>query len=57
VELAIGVSEDSSIAALRASTLALSRQQRLMVESGSMNAQEVAHSRLTVIDVDAVEVQ
>lgn len=56
VELAIGVSEDSSIAALRASTLALSRQQRLMVESGSMNAQEVAHSRLTVIDAEDLEV-
>lgn len=56
VELAIGVSEDSSIAALRATTLALSRQQRLMVESGSMNAQEVAHSRLEIIDIEATEV-
>lgn len=56
VELAIGVSEDSSIAALRASTLALARQQRLMVESGSMDVQDIAHSRLEVIDVEATEV-
>lgn len=50
VELDIGVKEDSSIAALRATTLELARQQRLMVESGAMNAQEIAHGRL-IIDV------
>lgn len=55
VELEIGVKEDSSIAALRATTLELARQQRLMMESGAMNAQEVAHSRL-VIDAEAREV-
>lgn len=55
VELEIGVKEDSSIAALRASTLALARQQRLMVEAGAMNAQEVAHSKL-VIEGSAKEV-
>lgn len=51
VELEIGVREDSSIAALRATTLELARQQRLMVESGAMNAQEVAHGRL-IIDIE-----
>ena len=56
VELDIKVAEDSSIAALRASTLALSRQQRLMIEAGAMNSQEVAHSRLEIIDVEAREV-
>ena len=56
IELEIGVKEDGSIAALRASTLALARQQRLMVEAGAMNAQQVAHSKLQVVDVDAVEV-
>jgi hypothetical protein len=56
VELSIGVKEDSSIAALRATTMELARQQRLMVESGSMSAQEVAHSKLHVIDVEATEV-
>lgn len=56
VELEIGVREDSSIAALRQTTLELARQQRLMMESGAMNAQEVAHSRLEVVDVEANEV-
>ena len=55
VELEIGVREDSSIAALRATTLELARQQRLMVESGAMNAQEVAHGKL-VIDAEFIEV-
>lgn len=55
VELEIGVREDSSIAALRATTLELARQQRLMLQAGAMNAQEVAHSKL-VIDVEASEV-
>jgi len=56
VELDIGVEEDSSIATLRATTLELARQQRLMVEAGAMNAQEVAHSKLQVVDVEAKEV-
>ena len=48
VEMDIGVKEDGSIAALRATTLELARQQRLMVESGAMNAQEVAHGKLII---------
>lgn len=56
VELEIGVKEDSTIAALRATTLELSRQQRLMLEAGAMNAQEVAHSKLEIIDVETKEV-
>ena len=48
VELDIGVKEDGSSAALRATTLELARQQRLMVESGAMNAQEVAHGKLII---------
>lgn len=55
VELDIAVKEDGSIAALRATTLELARQQRLMMESGAMNAQEVAHSKL-IVDVEAKEV-
>lgn len=55
VELDLNIKEDSSIAALRATTLELARQQRLMVESGAMNAQEVAHGKL-VIDAEFVEV-
>ena len=56
VELDISVKEDSAIAALRETTLAFARQQRLMLEAGAMNAQEVAHSRL-VIEGEAREVK
>ena len=55
VELEIGVKEDSSIAALRATTMELARQQRLMMESGAMNAQQIAHGKL-IIEGEAVEV-
>ena len=55
VELEIGVKEDSSISQLRQATLELARAQRLAMEAGQMNAQEVAHTKIT-IDVDAVEV-
>ena len=48
VELDIGIKEDGSIAALRATTLELARQQRLMVESGAMSAQEIAHGKLII---------
>lgn len=54
VELEIGVKEDSSIAALRATTLELAKMQRLMVESGAMNAQQVAHGKL-IIDGELVQ--
>lgn len=46
VELNIGVKEDSSIDALRQATMALAREQRLMVESGAMNAQQVANTKI-----------
>lgn len=55
VELEIGVKEDSSIAQLRQATLELARQQRLAMEAGAMNAQEVAHAKI-ILDVDATEV-
>jgi hypothetical protein len=55
VELEIGVKEDSSIAQLRQATLELARQQRLAVEAGAMNAQQVAHSKV-VVDIEANEV-
>lgn len=57
IELEIGVKEDSSIQALRDSTMALARQQRMMLEAGAMNAQDIAHSKLQIVDVEAVEVQ
>lgn len=52
LELDIGVKEDSSIAVLRQATLELARQQRLAMEAGVLNAQQVAHSRV-VIDGEA----
>ena len=55
VELDVKVKEDSSISQLRQATLELARQQRLALEAGAMNAQQVAHSKV-VVDVDAVEV-
>lgn len=56
VQLDLGTSESSAISALRETTLALARQQRLMVEAGAMNAQQVAHSKLHVVDVEAKEI-
>jgi len=53
IELDIGVKEDSAIAQLRASTLALSAQQREMIRGGAMNAEQVAHQRLTIDMGDA----
>ena len=55
VELDLNVKEDGSIKALRETTLALARQQRLMMESQAMTALDVAHSKL-VIDVEAKEI-
>ena len=46
VELNIGMKEDNSISELRKATQELVAQQRRALESGSMNAQEVAHSRV-----------
>jgi len=54
VQMDLNVKEDGSIAALRATTLELAKQQRLMLESGAMNAQDVAHTKI-VIDVEAEE--
>lgn len=57
VELNVSVKEDSAIAQLRETTLELSRQQRLMIQAGAMNAQQTAHSKLNVIDMgQAVQV-
>ena len=48
VELDIGMKEDKTIEALRASTLELVAQQRKMIQAGAMNAQEVAHTKLII---------
>jgi len=48
MELSVGVKEDSSIASLRQATMELARHQRLAMEAGAMNAQEVAHSEIVI---------
>lgn len=60
IELDVKTKEDGSIAALRAATLELARAQKLALEAGAMNAQQVAHTKLVmgdVVDVQVVEVQ
>lgn len=44
VELDIKTTESSAVAQLRATTMALAEAQRVAIASGSMNAQQVAHS-------------
>ena len=55
VELDITVKEDSVIGGLRAATMELVKAQRLAVQSGSSSAQEVAHSKIQMVDVVDVE--
>lgn len=53
MELEISTSEDSSIQALRDSTMELVAQQKKMIQAGMMNAQEVAHTK--VIQGEVIE--
>lgn len=46
IELDIGLKEDKSIDELRNSTMELVSMQRKMLESGMMNAKQVAHSKI-----------
>lgn len=55
VEMDIGVKESSAIAELRATTMELSRAQRLAIEAGFQNAEQIAHSKL-VIDMGDADV-
>ena len=48
IELEIGVKKDSTIAALRQSTMELVAQQRLALEAGVSTAQDIAHSGLVI---------
>jgi len=56
IQLDIGVKEDSSIDKLRQATLELAAAQRLAVQAGSMNAQEIAHSPV-VLEGEATRVE
>jgi len=46
IELDINLKEDSAINELRQSTLELVKQQKLMIESNSMSAEDIAHSTI-----------
>ena len=48
IELDIGIKQDSSIDALRASTLELVAMQRQMIKAGAMSAGEMAGSKLVI---------
>lgn len=54
-ELDIGVKQDSSIDELRATTLELVAQQRAMIAGNTMSAQQIAHSKLAIVDAELVE--
>ena len=54
IELDIGVKGDSSIDALRASTMELVAMQRQMIQSGSMSAGDMAGSKL-IIEGELIE--
>jgi hypothetical protein len=53
IELDISVKEDKTIDDLRQATMALAASQRDMIQSGMMNAKEVAHSQ--IIEGEVVE--
>jgi len=56
IELDVNVKQDSAIDELRASTLELVKQQRLMLEAGAMDTKEVAESKLiTVIEGEVLD--
>ena len=55
VELDIGLKDDKTINSLKSTMAELVAQQKVMMQSGAMNAQEVAHSRL-VIDGEAEDI-
>lgn len=57
VELDITISDDKTIEDLRKTTLLLAAQQRELLESGAMNAKQVAHSKLvSTVDGECEEV-
>lgn len=55
-ELDVSVKEDNSLNVLKNSMMELVAAQRLALQSGAMNAQEVAHQRLEFVDVESREV-
>lgn len=55
-ELDISVKEDNSIAMMRQAMIDLANTQRQAIASGSVNAQEIAHTKIKTIDQDMVEI-
>lgn len=56
IKLDVGVDTSTALADITAATMELAKQQRLAIESGSINAQQAAHDRLvTVYEHDAEE--
>lgn len=56
-ELQISVAEDNSINVMRQAMVDLAAEQRKAIQSGMVNAQQVAHQKLNTIDQQMVEVQ
>lgn len=56
LEMDITVKEDQSLNVLKNSMMELVAEQRRALQSGSMNAQQVAHQKLEYVDVEAKEV-
>jgi hypothetical protein len=54
-ELDIGIKQDSTIDELRATTLELVNQQKLMLQGNSMTAKQVAHSKLAIIEGEIID--
>lgn len=54
VELEISVKKDSSIDALRQATMELVAQQRLQIQAGMQNAQQIAHSPVLIENGEVV---
>ncbi len=52
VELDIAVKQDSAIASLRDTTAQLVAQQKALIQSGGMSAEEAAHQKMVVIEGD-----
>lgn len=55
MELEIGIKQDSSIEALKATMAQMAERQKEIIESGAMNAQEIAHQSIKVIDVGEID--
>jgi hypothetical protein len=55
IELDVKTTESSAVAELRNATLALAAQQRDAIRAGSLNAEQVAHSR--IVEAEAVDAE